>query len=188
SASGPLFKLGGALPVWIQGLSFRLRRDYGHSARFLVNRDSTFLSLLGSALTTSPSTCEVSTCCNPLSKPSALLIDSSIQSYSAAVAVCGLTAKCDDNASDRSAPRALLAKGLLGITQPWKDRALSTLNSSEFPTLNTFSHLAAQTENETPESSVATAASATANAYQNIFQHLGKLVGSNSEHTLSAVG
>lgn len=170
------------------GLSCRLRRDYGHSARFLVNRDSTFLSLLGSALTASPNNCEVTTCCNPLSKPSALLIDSSIQSYSAAVAVCGLTAKCDDDASDHSAPRALLAKGLLGMTQSWKDRALSTLNSSRFPTVNTLSLLAAQTENETAETSVTTAASATANAYQNIFQHLGKLVGSKSDPALAAVG
>ncbi len=170
------------------GLSCRLRQDYGHSARFLVNRDSTFLSLLGSALSRSPNSCQLSTCCNPLSTPSALWIDSDVQSYSAAVAVCGLSAKCEDDRHDHTGPRALLAKSIFRGTSGWRDTALATLNSTGFPTAQTIAYLQQQESNESPNSSISQAAESTALAFQNIFDHLGKLVCPKPPSELATVG
>ncbi|MFC4993703.1 DUF5685 family protein [Rubritalea tangerina] len=170
------------------GLSCRLRRDYGHSARFLVNRDSTFLSLIGSSLSNSPQANESSTCCNPLANPTPLLIDSDIQAYSAAVAVCGLSAKCQDDQQDHRYSRAWLAKSVLRATTPWQDKALSTLNSLGFPTQSTLTHLGQQSERETPLSSFQQAASPTAHAYQNIFQHLGTILCPKPPSELATIG
>ena len=82
------------------GLGTNLHRHYGLWARGLVNRDSTFLTLLGGALTRDAPSFEEAMCCNPLATPRALLSDGPVIQYAGAVTLCALNAKLDDDVLD----------------------------------------------------------------------------------------
>ncbi|MFC5051548.1 DUF5685 family protein [Rubritalea spongiae] len=170
------------------GLSCRLKNDYGHSARFLVNRDSTFLTLLGASLAPAATQQTISTCCNPLSTPCSLTIDSSIQQYSAAITICGLTEKCKDDTSDHVGWRKFAAGSLHTLTRPWQDRAINTLNSLYFPTASVQKSLKNQHLVETPSHSIAEAATPTAQSYQTIFEHLHRVLKIPKSPELAIVG
>ncbi|GAA5495066.1 hypothetical protein Rhal01_01236 [Rubritalea halochordaticola] len=170
------------------GLSCRLRKDYGHSARFLVNRDSSFLSILGSALAPDSAPLTTATCCNPLATPTPLAIDSSVQQFSAAVAVCGLTAKCSDDAVDEKRFHRMAASSLLALTNNWKDKAIATLNTTGFPTKQTLSTLSRQAQIEEPAARVQAVAEPTALAYSNIFSHLGTILSVPQQRPLAELG
>lgn len=79
------------------GLSGALRDDYYPAARFLVNRDSTFLSLMTASVSGQAPAPVQSTCCNPISAPRPLLKDGLHAQYAAAVTVCGLATKLEDD-------------------------------------------------------------------------------------------
>lgn len=170
------------------GLSCRLKMDYGHAARFLVNRDSTFLSIVGSSLSPNSTQNTMSTCCNPLGTPCELKINSCIQQYSAAVAICGLSAKCDDDAHDHSGIRKLTATSIQAATRNWRDTAIHTLNSLHFPTSTILSTLAQQSAVETPQHSTQEAAAPTAQSYQRIFEHLHRVLEIPHTPELAVIG
>ena len=116
------------------GLCNRLRRDYGLPARFLVNRDATFLSLLGDAMAETGREPASATCCNPLGKPRLVYQEGPAVEYAADVTLCGLHAKLDDEAADaRSRPRAWAMQGLRGALSRPVRRAVARLDQRGFP-------------------------------------------------------
>ncbi len=116
------------------GLCNRLRQDYGLPMRFLVNRDATFLSLLGNALGERPAVPVRATCCNPLGKPRQLVQEGDAVSYAAAVTMCGLRAKLDDEVTDRRfRPARFAFRGVRGILSRPISRAEMFLNQHGFP-------------------------------------------------------
>lgn len=170
------------------GLSCRLKDDYGHSARFLVNRDSTFLTLLASALTADHSTTTLRTCCNPLATATPLTINSKAQQYSAAIAICGLAAKCEDDISDHRGFRKVAANSIYAGTRKWQDTAISTLNSLQFPTAKVINTLGKQKIVETPNNSMSEAAFPTARSYEIIFDHLHSVLEIPHTPDLAVIG
>lgn len=116
------------------GLCNRLRVDYGPAARLLVNRDSTFLSLLTSARLPQAASPSWSTACNPLSRVRPLMQEGPGATYAAAVTLCGLQAKLEDQVDDaRSGWHALPARGALRLLRRRTARAMSHLRSLGFP-------------------------------------------------------
>ena len=116
------------------GLCNRLRQDYGLPSRFLVNRDATFLSLLGNGLQDTPTKPISTTCCNPLGKPRQVVQEGEAVTYAAAVTVCGLKAKLDDEVEDRGfGPARLALKGVRGMNVGSFERAQRILNERGFP-------------------------------------------------------
>jgi hypothetical protein len=170
------------------GLSCRLKMDYGHAGRFLVNRDSTFLSILGSALSDQEPNSTLSTCCNPLAQPTPLTIHSGIQQYSAAVAICGLASKCADDITDTSGPRHWAAHSINNLSQSWQSTAIATLNSTAFPTKDVFQLLQQQASVETPQHTLEEASRPTALAYSTIFNHLLNLTSAPHTEGLATIG
>lgn len=116
------------------GLCNRLRRDYGLPMRFLVNRDATFLSILGTALHPDSASPVYATCCNPLGIPRPVVQEGDAVSYAAAVTLCGLSAKLDDEVLDRrSRPAGIACRGLRGVLSRPICRAEATLKGRGFP-------------------------------------------------------
>jgi len=153
------------------GLSGALREDYSPAARFLVNRDSTFLSLLTAAVSPQDPVAVPSTCCNPISIPKPLYQHGLHARYAAAVTICGLSTKLEDDHSDEKGLRKTLAK-LMGHTiSPMTDRATAFLNTVRFPTAEVVDVLREQDVIERQKSDLVKAASPTAAAYGAIFGH-----------------
>ncbi|WFB37792.1 DUF5685 family protein [Kiritimatiellota bacterium B12222] len=116
------------------GLCNRLRQDYGLPMRFLVNRDATFLSILGNALDPTETVPESATCCNPLGKPRWVVQKGDSVSYAAAITMCGLKAKLDDEVEDRRLwCSAVPVRGLRGIVSGALSKAEDHLNQVGFP-------------------------------------------------------
>lgn len=117
------------------GLCNRLRQDYGLPMRFLVNRDATFLSLLGNALCDDSAHPVSTTCCNPMGKPRSLVQEGAAVSYAAAVTLCGLRAKLDDEVADhrRFHPAGMLCDGARNVLARPISRAESYLMHRGFP-------------------------------------------------------
>lgn len=102
--------------------------------RFLVNRDATFLSLLGNALASAPVAPLLATCCNPLGKPRLVVQEGDAVSYAAAVTMCGLKAKLDDEVSDRRfQPTRVAFRGMRGALARPISRAEMYLSQQGFP-------------------------------------------------------
>ncbi|MDF3128520.1 DUF5685 family protein [Kiritimatiellaeota bacterium B1221] len=116
------------------GLCNRLRQDYGLPMRFLVNRDATFLSILGNALAATQEAPQSATCCNPLGKPRWVVQEGDPVSYAAAVTLCGLKAKLDDEVADRrSWLTGMPVRGLRGALSGQIAKAELRLNRLGFP-------------------------------------------------------
>ena len=116
------------------GLCNRLRQDYGLPMRFLVNRDATFLSLLGNAMNPASKPPVTATCCNPLGKPRLVVQEGYAVSYAAAITLCGLHAKLDDEILDQtSRPTRAALKGARGVLNGPVTRAGGYLESVGFP-------------------------------------------------------
>ena len=157
------------------GLSGALRDDYSPAARFLVNRDSTFLSLFMASLDKAPPEPVLRTCCHPISVPRPLFTDGLHSRYAAAVTVCGLAAKLDDDRIDETGLRKTAARFLGRAINPLTDRAISFLNSVRFPTSDVVSMMEEQSAIETRSPDLMTAASPTAGAYGTIFSEAARL-------------
>lgn len=157
------------------GLACQLHEDYHISARFLVNRDSTFLSLIGASLQSDSPQVVQRTCCNPLATPRAITVDAPTQGYSAAVTVAALATKLDDNVDDERGLRRHLPRVAAKLMEPARDKAILVLNSSHFPTQSVIHDLEGQSQLESSLPSFADACAPTANAYGHIFSHLAKI-------------
>lgn len=157
------------------GLGTSLHRHYGAWARWLVNRDSTFLALLGSALTdAAPAVCQT-TCCNRFATPRDLIADGPMLQYAAAVTVCGLSAKLDDDAIDERGWRRWAARaGSRTLDTPIGD-ALGLLHSMCFPVRQVRTWMAGQTAIENPAASLHECALPTSAAYGEIVSHIAHL-------------
>ena len=157
------------------GLSCKLHSDYHAAARFLVNRDSTFLALAGTALAENDISMQERTCCNPLANKRAICSHHDSLSYAAAVTVSGLATKLEDNAEDEQGWRKHLPRLASSIIGPARDEATAVLNSSNFPTQQVIQTLSQQTEIEQGKAGFMESSEPTAQAYGSIFSHLSKI-------------
>jgi hypothetical protein len=162
------------------GLCNALRSRYGLWARWLVNRDAAFLSLLGSALRPAPPVVSRATCCNPWAKPRELVQCASHVEYAAAVTVCGLAAKLQDDAQDERGPRRWISKLGARAVRRFANRAVGVLKRSGFRVRLVMGALAGQLRREsasTPGSMEAV--QPTRFAYGEIFAHLPSVTGTD---------
>lgn len=181
---------GDALPAWrgsFCGLARCLARDYGAPARLLVNRDATFLALLGLSLDPEPPRWRRATCCNPLAAPFPVDDQHPAIRHAAAVSVCGLAAKLADDACDEGPLRRVFSRLAGALTSVPTDRAIARLNSTGFPTARVLEALRGQDEVELR--SPLDADAPTAEAFARITVHLSRLVPSTgSEDALWKLG
>jgi hypothetical protein len=157
------------------GLCNVLRQDYGLWARWLINRDSTFLSLLGSALSHEAPAATSATCCNPWATPRDLFQSSTTARYAGAVTVCGLFAKLDDDAGDERGPRRWLASIGRRACDESTDKAIGMLHALDFPVSEVMRSLHADAAQQSGDLSLAVAAGPTSHAYGEIVAHIGHL-------------
>jgi hypothetical protein len=159
------------------GLCNRLRQDYGLWARWLINRDSTFLSLLGSSQLPQPPKSQLATCCNPYAAPKALNQEGLTVHYAAAVTLCGLQAKLEDEIEDEQGLRRHAATMLMRSLDGATGLALERLHGMDFPVHTLRSSLAGQQRIEKQGADLFTAAQPTAQAYAEICAHTARIVG-----------
>ena len=165
------------------GLSGALRDDYSPAARFLVNRDSTFLSILGASVSPAHPETSLRTCCNPISVPKPLFSSGIHSRFAAAVTVCGLATKLEDDRDDETGLRRTAARLLGRTVSPMTDKAVSFLNSMRFPTSEVSGLLAGQAALEAGKPDLITAASPTAEAYGTIFGEAARIGGAEKERS-----
>ncbi len=168
---------GDSFPAWrgtFCGLAGCLGREFGNSSRLLVNRDAAFIGLIGVSLDPSPLRWKQKTCCNPLAKPFPVMDDHPAILHAAAVSVCGLAAKLEDDIHDEGFLRRNIAQVGRFITGSAVDRAVATLNRTSFPTAEVMETLKSQAIIETrmPEN----ADGPTAKAFGMITSHLADLL------------
>lgn len=157
------------------GLGTSLHRHHGAWARWLVNRDSTFLALLGSALAESPPRFCQTTCCNQFAAPRDLVEDSPVLQYTAAVTICGLSAKLDDDAQDERGWRRWAARlGSHTLDRPIAD-ALGLLHGMHFPVAQVRAWMAGQSSAESNTANLHDCARPTSAAYGEIVAHLATI-------------
>ncbi|MDP1589844.1 MAG: DUF5685 family protein, partial [Prosthecobacter sp.] len=162
------------------GLGTSLHRHYGAWARWLVNRDSTFLTLLGSALAETPPQLCQTTCCNQFAPPRDLVADNAVLQFTAAVTICGLSAKLDDDAQDEHGWRRHAARfGSKALDTPIGD-ALGLLHAMRFPVQDVRTWMAGQADIENRSATLQDCARPTSAAYGEIVGHLAH-VSSSSE-------
>ena len=160
------------------GLCNALRHRYGLWSRLLVNRDAAFLSLLGSALCETEPEIVLATCCNPLAKPRSLVHTAPHVDYAAAVTVCGLAVKLDDDADDEPGLRGRVAGISRAALRTPLLKAVDVLEDTGFPVSETLELMRAQKGSESVAHGCPTeAAQQTRLAYGNIFAHLQKVTG-----------
>lgn len=148
-----------------------MHEDFGPWTRFLINRDSTFLALLGGLSQNGSS--RVATCCNPLAPAKRIYDAGPHVEYAADVTLCALDIKQrDDIADERFARRALARIGSQSLAYA-KDRAIARLNWSGFPTAEVAQTILSQEQVETTQPKALAAAQPTADAYGEIlaFSH-----------------
>ncbi len=159
------------------GLGTSLHRHYGAWARWLVNRDSAFLTLLGSALADAPAELRQTTCCNRFATPRDLVADNPVLQYTAAITICGLSAKLDDDAEDERGWRRHVARvGSKALDTPISE-ALGLLHALRFPVLEVRAWMAGQADIEHAAASLHECAGPTRAAYGEIVGHLAQVCG-----------
>jgi hypothetical protein len=155
------------------GLGTSLHRQHGAWARWLVNRDSTFLALLGSALSDAPPALQNTTCCNRFATPRDLVADNAVLQYTSAVTLCALDAKLDDDASDERGWRRWLARSASQALDTPVSDALGLLHALRFPVAPERAWMAGQKHTEqAPSNSLHDCAAPTRAAYEEITAHL----------------
>ena len=161
------------------GLCNVLRRDYGLWARWLINRDSTFLALLGAAQSEASLATSPATCCNPWAQPRDLFQNGSVVHYAAAVTMCGLTAKLDDDAEDERGPRRWISTVGRQALDHCTTQAVGLLHALDFPVSKVMQALRDDASHRSKCMAVDEAAQPTASAYEEIVAHTGTLTGAN---------
>ncbi|MFO1484757.1 MAG: DUF5685 family protein [Verrucomicrobiaceae bacterium] len=165
------------------GLGSGLHRHYGAWARWLVNRDSTFLALLGSALAPEPPALCHTTCCNRFAAPRDLVADSPVLHYTAAVTICGLSAKLDDDAQDERGWRGLAARTGSRVLDTPISEALGLLHHLRFPVQAVRAWMAGQNQIESESADLHTCAQPTSAAYGEIVAHLAEVANAPQART-----
>jgi len=140
----------------------------------LVNRDAGFLALLGLSLEQSEPRWHESTCCNPFAGKFGMVSDHPAVMHAAAVSVCGLAVKLDDDIEDEGPVRGALAQMGKLISRPAEDHAIARLNNTDFPTERVRACLGRQSAVESQ--SAIEADGPTAEAFGEITAHLARLV------------
>lgn len=168
---------GDAFPAWrgtFCGLARCLGREFGNASRLLVNRDAAFIGLIGVSLDPSPLRWKEKTCCNPLAKPFPVMDEHPAILHAAAVSVCGLAAKLEDDVHDEGFLRRNIAHLGRLVAGPAVDRAVAILNRTSFPTAEVMETLKSQEMIETraPEK----ADVPTAEAFSIITSHLADVL------------
>lgn len=164
-------------PFWrgsFCGLARVLAREYSAPARLLVNRDATFLALLGLSLDPEAPNWKNATCCNPLATPFPVDDEHPAVTHAAAVTVCGLATKLEDDDHDERGLRKYLSRFGSAVISPAVDLAIARLNSSSFPTSSVINRLGTQEKNETH--APLGADEATASSFGLITAHLAELL------------
>lgn len=164
-------------PVWrgvFCGVARELAFDYGPAARLLANRDAAFLALIGLGLDPGSPHWIRATCCNPFGHPFPVPSPHPATGFAAAVSVCGLAAKLEDDHSDEKWPRRLIARAGLRLGGAGIDRAVAWLNGRSFPTAGTIAALASQ--NTVEGNDPLNAEAPTARAFGTITAFLGTLL------------
>lgn len=171
------------------GLGTSLHRHYGAWARWLVNRDSAFLALLGSALAPEPPRLCQTTCCNQFAAPRDLVADNAVLQYTAAVTICGLSAKLDDDAHDEHGWRRRLARTASRTLDTPIGDALGLLHALRFPVMQVRNWMAGQNQIETVSASLHDCAQSTSAAYGEIVAHLANVANApQAKATLHQLG
>lgn len=115
------------------GLCNRLRQEYGLWSRWLINRDSTFLSLLAAAQQPACPSPVCTTCCNPLGQKRALHQDGPAVDYAAAITICGLAVKIQDEIDDEQRLRRWSGKMASSFLKGSVEKAKAVLENCGFP-------------------------------------------------------
>lgn len=166
-----------SFPAWrgtFCGLARCLGREYGNTARLLVNRDAAFIGLLGISLDPGDLDWKQKTCCNPMAKPFGVADDHPAILHAAAVSVCGLAAKLADDSQDEGVLRRLASQFGQILVAPRVDRAVAHLNSTSFPSASVMETLKTQEAIETRDP--AHADGPTSEAFGKITSHLADLL------------
>lgn len=160
------------------GLCNSLKKEYGLWARLLVNRDATFLSLLGSSLCPEAPIVSHATCCNPLGRIRPLVQTAPHVRYAAAVTVCGLVTKLRDDADDEAGWRGRASQTASILLNGAQRKAAHHLHETGFPVLEVLDAMSDQTRCESLVTQQPMgAARPTRFAYGEIFAHLPQVTG-----------
>ena len=122
-------------------------------------------------------------CCNPTSVPKALFSGGIHSQFAAAVTVCGLATKFEDDRADETGLRRTAARLLGRSIEPMTDKAAAFLNSILFPTSDVAELMASQADLETRRPDLMTAASPASDAYGIIFGEAARLAGAAKEQS-----
>ncbi|MEO0415068.1 MAG: DUF5685 family protein, partial [Verrucomicrobiota bacterium] len=152
------------------GLSNQLASDYGVATRFLTNRDSTFVGLLASACAEDETDQISKTCCNPFGKKRDMVSGQAMQ-FAAAVTVCGLSAKLDDNANDERGVKRWGSGLTRSAIEAKVVKATAILDGGNFPTGEVRERLAEQADLEKQGASWEQVAEPSAFAFSKILGH-----------------
>jgi hypothetical protein len=164
------------------GLCNALARQYGQPARFLTNRDSTFVAMLAAAQAPEPPAATLSTRCQPWRRPLPVFEAGPIPAFAAAVTLCGLQAKLVDERADERGLRAVGSRLLAALLRPRFDRAQAILVAGGFPVNDARHQLDLQASIEARVASglaPVEAAEATGRAFGAILAHTARLTGKN---------
>jgi hypothetical protein len=159
------------------GLCNTLRSRYGLWSRWLINRDSTFLALTGSALSLRELETTRTTCCNPLGKKRPLVQHHPQMQYAAAVTICGLAVKLRDDAGDERGLRRRAAGAGSWLLRRAELKARADLAAAGFPVSAVAGTIGGQNAAETAGASLTAAVEPTARTYGAIFGHMAGLSG-----------
>ena len=173
---------GTAPEIWRShfcGLGTRLHEDFGVGFRFLVNRDSTFLALLGGIGSTEKG--RIATCCNPFATPRRLFDEGAHMEYAADVTLCALNIKLQDDSEDEGFLRSFASKVGLKTFSAATDKAIARLNGNGFPTDEVLRTILSQDQVERRNPDALTAARPTAEAYREIMGFSSGLHGDSSK-------
>ncbi len=163
------------------GLCNTLRGRYGLWSRLLINRDSTFLALAGSALAPEAPPVTRTTCCNPLGRKRLLVQHEPQMRYAAAVTICALTVKLRDDAEDERGLRRMGARTGKWMFRRAERKARADLEATGFPVEAVSRTMNSQEGVELAGASLAAASAPTARAYGAIFGHLPRVTGAPAE-------
>ncbi len=164
------------------GLCNAMASQYGQPARLLINRDATFLAMMTAAQSPNAPVITRSTRCQPWSRPMPVFEAGPAPAYAAAVTLCGLRAKLEDERVDEHGPRAAACRALISVSRSRFDRAEHTLRASGFPVAEVYRDLAGQSWVEkqvTDGSNSAEAALPSARAFGSILAHTARVAGND---------
>lgn len=171
------------------GLCNRLRQDYGLWSRWLINRDSTFLSLLAAAQQPACPGPVCTTCCNPLGKKRDLHQSGPAVDYAAAITICGLAVKLQDEIDDEQHFRRWTGQIASSFLNRSVERAKSVLKNCGFSaesvreTIFEQSHIEQTIQTRRPQD-FETAGFPTAESYSRIVEHTSRLPDSSGGNAI----